>query len=84
MVYEKRQENQNRIRFARLLQELVDTEVMLAKLVSAGYEITPEDIEADVIIVNTCAFIESAKMKRSKISLMSHGSRNIVCCVQSL
>ena len=34
---------------------------MLAKLVSAGYEITPEDIEADVIIVNTCAFIESAK-----------------------
>ena len=35
--------------------------MMLAKLVSAGYEITPEDIEADVIIVNTCAFIESAK-----------------------
>lgn len=42
-------------------KNLVDTEVMLAKLVSAGYEITPEDIEADVIIVNTCAFIESAK-----------------------
>lgn len=42
-------------------KNLVDTEVMLAKLVSAGYEITPEDIKADVIIVNTCAFIESAK-----------------------
>lgn len=42
-------------------KNLVDTEVMLAKLVSEGYEITPEDIEADVIIVNTCAFIESAK-----------------------
>ena len=42
-------------------KNLVDTEVMLAKLVSAGYEITPEDIEADVIIVKTCAFIESAK-----------------------
>lgn len=42
-------------------KNLVDTEVMLAKLVAAGYEITPEDIEADVIIVNTCAFIESAK-----------------------
>ena len=27
----------------------------------AGYEITPEETEADVVIVNTCAFIESAK-----------------------
>ncbi len=39
----------------------LDTEVMLHEIVQAGYEITPEDIEADVIIVNTCAFIESAK-----------------------
>lgn len=39
----------------------LDTEVMLHEIVEAGYEITPEDIEADVIIVNTCAFIESAK-----------------------
>lgn len=42
-------------------KNLVDTEVMLANLVKAGYAITPEDIDADVIIVNTCAFIESAK-----------------------
>ena len=35
----------------------VDTEVMLSELVDAGFEITAEDIEADVIIVNTCAFI---------------------------
>ncbi len=41
----------------------LDTEVMLHEIVSAGYEITPEDIEADVIIVNTCAFIESAKQE---------------------
>lgn len=39
----------------------VDTEVMLHELLDAGYELTPEDIEADVIIVNTCAFIDSAK-----------------------
>ncbi len=39
----------------------LDTEVMLHEILQAGYEITPEDIEADVIIVNTCAFIESAK-----------------------
>ncbi|MBE6672677.1 MAG: 30S ribosomal protein S12 methylthiotransferase RimO [Ruminococcaceae bacterium] len=42
-------------------KNLVDTERMLQLLAEAGYEITPEDIEADVIIVNTCAFIESAK-----------------------
>ncbi len=39
----------------------LDTEVMLHEVASAGYEITPEDIEADVIIINTCGFIESAK-----------------------
>ena len=39
----------------------LDTEVMLHELLEAGYEITPEETEADIIIVNTCAFIESAK-----------------------
>lgn len=39
----------------------VDTEVMLKLLHEAGYELTGEEIEADIIIVNTCAFIESAK-----------------------
>lgn len=39
----------------------LDTEVMLSELADVGYEITPEDIEADIIIINTCAFIESAK-----------------------
>lgn len=41
----------------------VDTEVMLADVVKAGYEITPDDTEADIIIINTCAFIESAKQE---------------------
>lgn len=41
----------------------VDTEVMLHELMEAGYEITGEEIEADIIIVNTCAFIESAKQE---------------------
>ena len=39
----------------------LDTEVMLYELLEAGFEITPVEAEADVIIVNTCAFIESAK-----------------------
>lgn len=42
-------------------KNLCDTEVMLHHLVSAGYELTPEETDADVIIINTCAFIESAK-----------------------
>ncbi len=39
----------------------LDTEVMLHEVLDAGYEITPDETEADVVIVNTCAFIESAK-----------------------
>lgn len=39
----------------------LDTEVMLHEAASAGYEITPDETEADVVIINTCGFIESAK-----------------------
>lgn len=39
----------------------LDTEVMLHEVLQAGYEITPDETEADVVIINTCAFIESAK-----------------------
>ncbi len=42
-------------------KNLINTEVMLATLVNNGMEIVAEDIEADVIVINTCAFIESAK-----------------------
>ncbi len=41
----------------------LDTEVMLHELYSAGYEIVSEDIDADVIVINTCGFIESAKQE---------------------
>ena len=39
----------------------VDAEQMLGVLASSGYEITADQSEADVIVVNTCGFIESAK-----------------------
>lgn len=39
----------------------IDAEIILKKLADAGYEITPEESEADAIIVNTCGFIEDAK-----------------------
>ncbi len=39
----------------------LDTEVMLHEIATRGHEITAEETEADIIIINTCAFIESAK-----------------------
>jgi ribosomal protein S12 methylthiotransferase len=42
-------------------KNLVDSEVMLGILARHGYEVTPRAEDADVLIVNTCAFIEPAK-----------------------
>ena len=42
-------------------KNLTDTETMLGVLVNDGFEITADVTEANVIVVNTCAFIESAK-----------------------
>jgi len=42
-------------------KNLMDTEVMLSELNAAGYEITGEETEADIIILNTCGFIQEAK-----------------------
>ena len=39
----------------------VDAEVMLSKLSEGGFDIVNDPAEADLIIVNTCGFIESAK-----------------------
>ncbi len=39
----------------------IDTEIMLHNLLTEGFEITADETEADVVIINTCAFIESAK-----------------------
>ncbi len=44
-------------------KNLIDTEVMLKKLSDAGYTIVPDETEADVVVVNTCGFIESAKQE---------------------
>ncbi len=39
----------------------VDSEVMLGTLLQAGYELTPNEEEADILVVNTCGFIDQAK-----------------------
>ena len=64
----------------------VDTEVMLHELAEAGYELVGEDTEADVIIVNTCAFIDDAKKESidnilDAAWLKEHGKlRGIIVC----
>lgn len=44
-------------------KNLVDSEHMLAIMANAGYEITDDENEADVIVVNTCCFIHDAKQE---------------------
>lgn len=50
-------------------KNLVDTEVMLGMLASRGYEMTNDEQEADIIVINTCCFIHDAKRKASRIFL---------------
>ncbi len=44
-------------------KNLIDSEVMLGLLSREGHEITPDQEQAEIIVVNTCAFIESAKQE---------------------
>jgi ribosomal protein S12 methylthiotransferase len=42
-------------------KNLVDSEVMMGQLASHGHELTPHPDQADVLVVNTCSFIDPAK-----------------------
>ncbi|HLJ51580.1 MAG TPA: 30S ribosomal protein S12 methylthiotransferase RimO [Bryobacteraceae bacterium] len=44
-------------------KNLVDSEVMMGQLVARGHELTHQPQDADVIVVNTCSFIEPAKQE---------------------
>ena len=57
----------------------VDAEMMLARLARAGFEITNSAEGADIVIVNTCGFIEDAKKEAIEnildmVSLKNEGS----------
>ncbi len=53
----------NKIHFTSLgcARNLVDTEVMIGILLRSGYEIIPDHLQADYLVVNTCGFLEAAR-----------------------
>ncbi len=44
-------------------KNLVDSEVMMGMLARQGYELTTQSADADVLVVNTCGFIDSARQE---------------------
>ena len=58
-------------------KNLVDAEIMLGGVLGHGMEITADADEADVLIVNTCAFIDSAKEESIEAILEAHQSRGL-------
>jgi ribosomal protein S12 methylthiotransferase len=58
-------------------KNLVDSEVMLGSVLQAGMEITSSAEEADVLVVNTCAFIDSAKEESIDAILEAHQRRGL-------
>src|SRR6201989_1175947 len=58
-------------------KNLVDAEVMLGSVLQRGMEITSRAEEADVLVVNTCAFIDSAKEESIEAILEAHQQRGL-------
>ena len=61
-------------------KNLVDSELMLGALDSEGYEITLDENEADVVIINTCSFIHDAEKESvdSILQMVEAGKKVIV------
>ena len=58
-------------------KNLVDAEIMLGSVLKTGMQITANADEADVLIVNTCAFIDSAKEESIDAILEAHQQRGL-------
>ncbi|MCX6977876.1 MAG: MiaB/RimO family radical SAM methylthiotransferase [Verrucomicrobia bacterium] len=58
-------------------KNLVDAELMLGGILARGMEITSDAEEADVLIVNTCAFIDTAKEESIEAILEAHQARGL-------
>ena len=58
-------------------KNLVDAEIMLGSVRARGMQITSNADEADVLVVNTCAFIDSAKEESIDAILSAHQARGL-------
>src|SRR5438309_3112406 len=58
-------------------KNLVDAEIMLGSVLEHGMEITAHAEDADVLVVNTCAFIDSAKEESIEAILKAHQQRGL-------
>ncbi len=58
-------------------KNLVDAEIMLGGAREEGFEVTADPEEADVLVVNTCGFIDSAKQESVDAILESHRLRGL-------
>jgi ribosomal protein S12 methylthiotransferase len=58
-------------------KNLVDAEIMLGSALERGMEITARVEEADVLVINTCAFIDSAKEESIEAILEAHEQRGL-------
>ena len=58
-------------------KNLVDAEIMLGDVLQHGMTITNDAAEADVLIVNTCAFIDSAKEESIEAILEAHEAKGL-------
>jgi len=56
-------------------KNLVDAEIMLGSVLQHGMEITSRANDADVLVINTCAFIDSAKEESIEAILEAHQRR---------
>jgi ribosomal protein S12 methylthiotransferase len=58
-------------------KNLVDAEIMLGSVLQRGLKITARAEDADVLVVNTCAFIDSAKEESIDAILEAHQQRGL-------
>jgi ribosomal protein S12 methylthiotransferase len=58
-------------------KNLVDAEIMLGSVLAHGMEITSSADDADVLVVNTCAFIDSAKEESIDAILTAHRAHGL-------
>src|SRR5215469_16819876 len=58
-------------------KNLVDAEIMLGSVLQRGIEITSRAEDADVLVVNTCAFINSAKEESIEAIFEAHQQRGL-------